>query len=103
MAFRPNPDLARDLLASRAVSQAGQTLADEALAYAVAHAPVDTGAYRDALHVEEASDETSRSWRVVNNDWKAWLVETGTADTPAFRVIGNALHSIRRHLRGTRP
>jgi hypothetical protein len=49
--------------------------AAEALAIAQATAPVDTGAYRDSLKLEQHQAQYRSAWRVVGTDKKTMLIE----------------------------
>ncbi|PRI10920.1 HK97 gp10 family phage protein [Leucobacter massiliensis] len=60
----------------RVTDAAGQ----RALAKAKAGAPVDTGAYRDSLHIEHHESRYRRTTRVVSDDPKALLVESKTGN-----------------------
>lgn len=86
MTFLPNPafadELARELEASGAMRAPAEQVAENARS----NAPVDTGAYRDSIHVE--SDESGT--RVVAGTDHAVYVEWGTEDTPAFHVMTRA-------------
>ncbi len=53
-------------------------------------APVQSGAYRDSIHVEDADQADRPSVRVVADNFKALFIEFGTQDTPRFRVLGRA-------------
>jgi len=54
--------------------------AEEAAAIARATAPVDTGAYRDSIHVEVVSWPTRNAALVIASDPKALLIESETGN-----------------------
>ena len=54
--------------------------ANRALAYAKASAPVETGAYRDGLGIEEVKREHRTTVMVVGHDPKTLLVEAQTGN-----------------------
>lgn len=75
MQFIPNPlaGAIAKLMAAPAVSEA----ADEGLALAQAHVPVDTGELRDSLHIEDGPDGGKR----VVTDSDHWVFpEFGTSE-----------------------
>jgi len=51
-----------------------------ALAAAKSSAPVDTGAYRDELHLEHHESRFRRTTRVVGDDDKTLLIESKTGN-----------------------
>jgi hypothetical protein len=62
------------------VKQAKIALATEAVAYWQDIAPVESGEYRDSIHVAEYGDEVYAQ----ADDPKAGIIEYGTEDTPEF-------------------
>jgi len=71
----------------RALRKIAESQADEARRTA----PVDTGAYRDSIRVEEDTSPDGRARAfVVADDPKATALEFGTSDTPRFRTLGRA-------------
>lgn len=54
--------------------------ADRALARAKASAPVDSGDYRDGLHIEHHESRYRRAARVVGSDEKTMLLESRTGN-----------------------
>ncbi|KUH99263.1 HK97 gp10 family phage protein [Mycobacterium sp. IS-3022] len=67
-----------------AIDAANRELAEDARDYWKSVSPVDTGAYRDSVHVEGRPDVDKLPARaVVASDWKASWIEFGTGgDTP---------------------
>lgn len=68
-----------DLLKSREVADQLRPLAEKVLAQARATAPVDSGAYRDSLHIEEYVTDRA-SARVVASVPYAMVVEANTGN-----------------------
>lgn len=76
------------MLKSSAVRAELTRRAERALAAAQETAPVNTGAYRGSLHIEQ--DTTDRAVvRVVADDWKAAIIEANTGN------LGRALDAAR--------
>lgn len=69
-------------------------IAEEAAAEATARAPVESGEYRNNIHVEVGGDDVS----LVDDDETAIHKEYGTSDTPAHAVLTDA---VRKHGRYT--
>lgn len=65
---------------SAAVTALVKAKAEEAAAIARATAPVDTGAYRDSIHVEVVSWPTRNAALVIASDPKALLIESETGN-----------------------
>lgn len=65
-------------------------IANEAAAEAIGRAPVETGEYRNGIHVEVSGDQVS----VVDDDETAIHKEYGTSDTLAHAVLTDA---VRKH------
>jgi phage gpG-like protein len=55
-------------------------------------APVESGRYRESIHVE---DDTDGAVLVVSDVEYAAVIEYGTRDRPAHHVIGTALDAAR--------
>ena len=68
------------VLQSEAVKALTKRAADKALAYARAHAPVDSGAYRDGLEVQAVKHAHRTTYQVVGTDSKTLLVESETGN-----------------------
>lgn len=70
------------------ITRAAQERADTVCDYARSISPQDSGEYKDAWHVERGpdTDDGLPTFRVVNDDDKANLIEYGTVDTPEFAV-----------------
>jgi hypothetical protein len=90
--FIPKPLLEIELEKGLDMSSQAEKMAE----IARANAPVDTGEYRDSIHVE-TDGEGSRV--VAGTDHGVW-VEIGTEDTPAFHVLTQAAESAGFHLEG---
>lgn len=74
------------ILKSEGVKQLNRQTAEHALAQAVSGAPVDTGAYRDGLSIEEVERAHRTTYMVVGHDPKTMLVESKTQNLArAFR------------------
>lgn len=69
-----------DILKSAGVQQLTMAKANEVCSYARSHAPVDTGAYRDGLHVEMHDYAHRAGALVVGDDKKTLLVEIKTGN-----------------------
>ena len=81
-----NPKFFDGILNSAGVKSLTMLAADRALAYAKAAAPVDTGAYRDGLGIEEVKREHRTTVMVVGHNPKTLLVEARTGNlTKALR------------------
>lgn len=65
-------------------------VANVAAAEAIARAPVETGEYRNGIHVVVSGDDVS----LVDDDETAVHKEYGTLDTPAHAVLTDA---VRKH------
>ena len=75
-----NPKFFDEILNSAGVTALTTLAADRALAYARASAPVDTGAYRDGLGLEEVKRAHRTTVMVVGHDPKTLLVEAQTGN-----------------------
>lgn len=69
-----------EILNSAGVKSLTMLAANRALAYARASAPVDTGAYRDGLQIEEVKHAHRTTCMVVGTDPKTLLVEAKTGN-----------------------
>lgn len=69
-----------EILNSAGVKSLTTLAANRALAYAKASAPVDIGAYRDGLEIEEVKREHRTTVMVVGHDPKTLLVEAQTGN-----------------------
>ena len=75
-----------EILNSAGVKSLTTLAANRALAYARASAPVETGAYRDGLGIEEVKRAHRTTVMVVGHDTKTLLVEAKTGNlTKALR------------------
>lgn len=86
--FVPNP--AGLALLGKEVDHAIKEIAEKAAERARQLAPVETGAYRDSIRVED----TPEGARLVAGGGAvdyAGFVEVGTSDTPAFHVLVRAV------------
>lgn len=68
------------ILNSAGVRALTRGAAEKALGVAKANAPVDTGAYRDGLGIEEVKREHRTTVMVVGHDPKTLLVEAQTGN-----------------------
>ncbi|HAH53413.1 MAG TPA: hypothetical protein DCL71_03925 [Bifidobacterium sp.] len=75
-----NPKFFDEILNSAGVKALTTLAANRALAYARASAPVDTGAYRDGLGLEEVKRARRTTVMVVGHDPKTLLVEAQTGN-----------------------
>ena len=81
-----NPKFFDEILNSAGVKALTTLAANRALAYAKAASPVDTGAYRDGLQIEEVKRAHRTTVMVVGHDPKTLLVESKTGNlTKALR------------------
>lgn len=69
-----------ELMNSAGVKAMTRRAAEKTLEYAKAHAPVDTGAYRDGLQIEEVKHAHRTTCMVVGTDSKTLLVESRTGN-----------------------
>ena len=76
---RLNSPGVRQLLRDDGVREFLRAQARKVAAAARESAPVDTGAYRDSIHVEDATTDRAVA-RVVADDWKAMLIESRTGN-----------------------
>lgn len=75
-------DIYRAINSDPEVVAAKLELANKAAEYAKSIAPVETGTYRDSIHVRQGGTTV---W-VGFEDPKAHLVEWGSVDTPEFAI-----------------
>lgn len=78
-----------EILNSAEVKSLTTLAANRALAYARASAPVETGAYRDGLGIEEVKRAHRTTVMVVGHDPKTMLVEAKTGN------LAKALRKVR--------
>mgnify|MGYP006863341520 FL=1 len=69
-----------ELMNSAGVKAMTRRAAEKTLEYAKSHAPVDTGAYRDGLQIEEVKHARRTTCMVVGTDPKTLLVESKTGN-----------------------
>lgn len=69
-----------ELMNSAGVKAMTRRAAEKTLAYAQSHAPVDTGAYRDGLQIQEVKHAHRTTCMVVGTDTKTLLVESKTSN-----------------------
>lgn len=86
MRFIPSLGIAQRAAKESVDSGAVDKVAEEIAKAARAVAPVDTGAYRDSIHVEDGA--------VVADVAHAAAVEAGTADTPAFSPLRRGAETV---------
>jgi hypothetical protein len=67
-----------EIMKSAGVKQLTRQAAERVLAAAVSKAPVDTGAYRDGLGIEEVEHAHRTTVMVVGHDPKTMLIESKT-------------------------
>lgn len=75
-----NDEYFDEILQSAGVQALTRRAADKALAYAKAHAPVDTGAYREGLQIQPIQHAHRTTMMVVGTDPKTLLVESQTGN-----------------------
>ena len=75
-----NPRFFETILREPKVEAVVDAAAQRTLAAAKANAPVDTGAYRDGLHIEHHDSRYRRAARVVGSDDKTMLIESKTGN-----------------------
>lgn len=68
------------ILNSAGAKQLSRQATERALAAAQASAPVDTGDYRNGLHIEEVKRAHRTTYMVVGSDAKTLLVESQTGN-----------------------
>ena len=93
MKFVPNPAGIEALAATAAMEEAMREKAENVLKVAQGIAPVETGAYRDSLHVESGIDGGKAHATVGDDVRYGAYVEFGTSDTPAHATLRRALES----------
>lgn len=69
-----------ELMNSAGVKAMTRRAAEKTLEYAKSHAPVDTGAYRDGLQIEEVKHAHRTTCMVVGTDPNTLLVESKTGN-----------------------
>lgn len=75
-----NPIFFDNILRSAGVERLTDDGAARVLAAAKSDAPVDTGDYRDGLHIEHRESRYRRVTRVVGSDPKTLLIESKTGN-----------------------
>ena len=75
-----NPKFFETVLRGPKVEALVDAAAGQILATAKAAAPVDTGEYRDGLHIEHHDSRFRRTTRVVGSDDKTMLLESKTGN-----------------------
>ena len=75
-----NPRFFETVLRGPKVEALVDAAAEQVLATAKATAPVDTGEYRDGLHIEHYDSRFRRTTRVVGSDDKTMLIESKTGN-----------------------
>ncbi|MGW9345591.1 HK97 gp10 family phage protein [Streptomyces albidoflavus] len=75
-----NPQFFETVLRQPGVEQIVDAAGGRALAAAQASAPVDSGDYRDGLHIEHHESRYRRATRVVGSDPKTLLIEAKTGN-----------------------
>ncbi len=75
-----NPKFFETVLREPKVEALVDAVAGQVLATAKATAPVDTGEYRDGLHLEHHDSRFRRTTRVVGSDDKTMLIESKTGN-----------------------
>ena len=75
-----NPRFFETVLRGPKVEALVDAAAGQILATAKATAPVDTGEYRDGLHIEHHDSRFRRTTRVVGSDDKTMLIESKTGN-----------------------
>ena len=89
--FRPTRNGVEKVAQSEEVRRALRKIAEAQAEEARRTAPVDTGAYRDSIHVEEDTSPDGRARVfVIADDPKAAFIEYGSQTTPRFRTLGRA-------------
>ena len=75
-----NPKFFETVLRGPKVEALVDAAAGQVLATAKATAPVDTGEYRDSIHIEHHDAAYRRTTRVVADDDKTMLIESKTGN-----------------------
>lgn len=75
-----NPGYFETVLRQPGVESIVDAAGERALAAAQASAPVDSGDYRDGLHIEHHNSRYRRATRVVGSDPKTMLIESKTGN-----------------------
>ena len=78
--FIPNPRFFETVLRQPGVERLTDEAAGRSLANAKSDAPVDSGEYRDGLHLEHRESRYRRVTLVVGNDPKTLLIEARTGN-----------------------
>jgi hypothetical protein len=82
--------LADEVLRAPKVVEQVRSIAEAGLQNAKSSAPVDSGAYRDGLHLERKEAKFRTVYRVVGSDPKTMLIEAKRG------VLARALKALRR-------
>lgn len=88
--FIPNPMLGAELSRSRMLQPALLNIAENIRDEAKQLSPEDKGDYINSIEAKSGVDGRGVYAAVEATDWKAALIEFGTADTPAFAPIRKA-------------
>lgn len=75
-----NPQFFDTIMRTARVERLTDDAAERVLAVAKANAAVDTGEYRDGLHIEHRESRYRRVTRVVGDDAKTMLIESKTGN-----------------------
>ncbi|MDQ4502181.1 hypothetical protein [Sinomonas sp. ASV322] len=91
MSMQFNDAFFRDLSASPKLAGTCERIAEQVAETARSTAPVESGAYRDAIKVVRRETPRLVTFRVVGGDWKTMLVESRT---------GNLVRALREAKKG---
>ena len=96
--FLPNPDMLTELMNQQSMVDAFDRTAQAVAEEARNLAPVLTSAYYDSIEGVVGFEEGKLVARVIASDYKAWWIEAGTEDTPAFAPLARGAEAVGYHL-----
>lgn len=95
MRIRTDPAAVKALESSRDTENALRVKAEQAMAYAVTIAPVDTGRYKASFHVTTGRRGDRVYARVSNDTPYAVYLEFGTRHMRAQRILQRSIDALR--------
>lgn len=96
--FLPDPAATAKIMAQQSTLDYFQRITDQVVDAAKALAPVETGAYQDSISGVVGIEDGALVARVNAFDYKAWWIEAGTEDTPAFAPLARGAESAGLHV-----
>lgn len=100
--FVPNPMLEQELKRSTMFTDDLLSIAADIMEKVQEIGPEDQGKYKEAMAVESGSDSDGVLARFIANDWKAALIEYGTAEHQFNAPIRTAIQQLGLDLEDSR-